>query len=171
MKKIATHSESVFQGMSIKNLVNHYNALANELKLFKPVKHFRDKKTAVARTMEAQGRYKKVLSEQKPTPKKSKPKKTTKPKKTESDGKLGKGHYDLNSNFAVNYDNPPSEKQAHNIFIRAIESGTTRAMDLIALFQEEFTRRSEGKATTYGFARGYLTGAIRKGFITLVEEK
>jgi len=130
----------------IADLYNRYASITGD----KPVTKFRDKPTAVKRTLEIQ-----AIAAEEPVanPAKKSAKKETK---------------DEPRNFKLS-DLRPKENTAFHTLISLIGTGGISEKDLIEGFIENYSFQYKGdKEVDISFAKGYISGALRGGYIVQV---
>lgn len=166
MNTIEIHSKKQLEGMTLAVITDHNNMVCVKAGL-KTTKRFATKPSAVARTIQNQILYKKSLKEHsKVQPSSMKrvkgcPKavKNSTAKKFESDSMLELG------------DNVPREGTAMKLITFLVEPDSkARADDIITYFMKNFEQKRGGSIVDEGFARGYVTGALRAGHLKVVKK-
>jgi len=133
----------------IADLYNRYASITGD----KPVTKFRDKPTAVKRTLEIQAIAAPTAEEPVANPAKKSAKKETK---------------DEPRNFKLS-DLRPKENTAFHTLISLIGTGGISEKDLIEGFIENYSFQYKGdKEVDISFAKGYVSGALRGGYIVQV---
>lgn len=132
--------------LTLKELANHYNSIM-EATEGKQIKKFSTKDQAVERTLKAQ----KLL----PSDKKS---------------AKSRGNYTLDSKIVLT-DKKATDGSAMALIREAVTKKGTKAEIVIKHFMDNYVQPRGKKEVDFGFARGYLTGAIRLGFVEVSKGK
>ncbi len=167
MNKLATFNQAELNEFKLIELATVYNKLAVELGV-KTIKKFRDRDTGIRRLTEIQNQYVEEFAEFK---------KSQKPAETKSSKPRGK--YTLQSRV-IRADRSAKQGTAmalvQDIVFDLTDGGANNGEGLGALVEDviyEFKhhfKQIRGKAKINdGFARGYLTGAIREGYVEIDE--
>jgi len=150
MKTYKTYSSAELSALTIGDLVRIYNAYALGLGATL-VKKFRDKPTAIKRVLQIQDAP--TAEEPVANPAKKSAKKETK---------------DEPRNFKL-CDLRPKENTAFHTLISLIGTGGISEKDLIEGFIENYSFQYKGdKEVDISFAKGYVSGALRGGYIVQV---
>lgn len=152
MKTLEIHTKKQLEEMTLATITAHNNMICKETGL-KTTKRFATKPSAVNRTIQNQILYKKSL---KPVVEKKVSTGST-IKKFELDDMLELG------------DVPTREGTAMKVITFLVEPDSkARADDIIKYFMDNFEQKRGASEMTEGFARGYVTGAIRGGHLKVV---
>jgi len=164
--QIKMYKQGSLEELILVDLVEYYNEINATLGC-PPIKKFRDKTTAIRRIQKVQREYiELILPKLKKAVKKKAVKKT--PKKTEiATGERGK--YSMDTFFVLG-EISPRVKSAMGLICDAVTPNGSTAADIISYFLENFQQPRGKSKIDYGFARGYLSGAIRAGYIVKEEE-
>ncbi len=140
-------SADQIQKLKSSEIVINYNMIAT-LVGAKSVKKFRDHATGVKRLIAAQEN----LPEEKP--------KSKKPSKYSGEKEL----------ISKSPRRPSKTGSAMLVIQQGIDGGHNTIDKAITHFQENWTPPRSNQSVDYGFARGYVIGAIREGFVSIKKD-
>lgn len=182
MKQLKTFAQVEINTLKLAPLAETYNAFAVELGV-KTIKKFRDRDTGICRVTELQEQYVEEFTEY---VKKSQKSNSFKPSDTQrviscptGTPKKARGKY-TDETFVQYGEHTAKRGTAMGLIQECITSlggfdgndneVDVKAGDVIFEFKSRFEQIRGNSEITTSFARGYLTGAIRQGYVQLDEE-
>lgn len=155
MKTLKSYTKDTLILLSLAQITEINNEFCEELKT-KTTKRFPTKPKAIEKALQNQTLYVKAF-ESNPKKFKTVVKKNSTAKKFELDTMLELG------------DNVPREGTAMDLVVDLAKDSPAKAGDIIEFIVNNFEQKRGGSIVDEGFARGYVTGALRNGHLKVVK--